>query len=121
MNQVLKNEITIKEGVPTLLVNSPLELKNFMLIDVRRPDEFNGELGHIDGAQLVTLGPDLDLFLNEKSKSGQFNQKILFICRSGVRSANATIKAMQLGFKEVYNMEGGMIAWNEKKFETSKS
>lgn len=82
------------------------------LIDVRRPDEFNGELSHIPGAQLVTLGPDLDSFLSTHDK----NDEIVFVCRSGARSGRATLQSIALGFSKSVNLQGGMILWNQKKF-----
>lgn len=110
----MKNTILNVDGVPTLQVHDPSELSQFILIDVRRADEYTGELGHIDGARLVTLGPDLEAYL----KSGNKDDKILFICRSGMRSANATLNALSLGYKSVFNMEGGMLLWNQKNFPT---
>ncbi len=80
----------------------------FKLIDVRRDDEFTGELGHIEGAELKTLGPDLMDYLSSEDKELQ----IAFICRSGGRSGNATALAIDLGFSKVYNMIGGMLEWN---------
>lgn len=99
-----------QDGVPTVRVNSVDELAGLVLIDVRRPDEYVGELGHIAGAKLVTLGPELEQFLQGADKTAE----TLFICRSGARSANATMFAQQLGFKSVYNLEGGMMAWNAR-------
>ena len=64
------------DGVPTLQINDPSTLNEYALIDVRRPEEFIGELGHIQGAKLVTLGPELDSYLEKENK----NTKILFIC-----------------------------------------
>ncbi len=108
----MKNTIVNIDGVPTVQVNDPSELGQFVLIDVRRPDEYTGELGHINGAKLVTLGPDLDTYLAHGNKE----DKILFICRSGMRSANATMNALSLGYKSVFNMEGGMLLWKQKNF-----
>jgi rhodanese-related sulfurtransferase len=108
----MKNTITMKENIPTLIINDPLLLSEYIMIDVRTEDEFNAELGHIDGAKKVTLGEELDLFLKNLDK----NKKILFICRSGARSGKATLQAMELGFNDVFNMDGGMLNWNEKKF-----
>ncbi len=104
------------DGVPTLQINDPSTLNEYALIDVRRPEEFIGELGHIQGAKLVTLGPELDSYLEKENK----NTKILFICRSGARSAHSTMQALSLGFKEVYNMEGGMIKWNANNFAITR-
>lgn len=99
------------QGVPTVRVEDTEELHGLDLVDVRRPDEFTGELGHIRGAVLKTLGPELDAHLASADRS----RPILFICRSGVRSATATTKAMEMGFKHVFNMEGGMLGWHNKK------
>ena len=83
-----------------------------LLVDVRRPEEYVGELGHVEGAKLVTLGPDLTNFLQAQDR----NQEVVFLCRSGARSGAATQESIQLGFKKTINMVGGMIRWNELKF-----
>lgn len=95
-------------GVPTIRIENKGDFIGFKLIDVRGPDEFTGELGHIPGAILQTLGAELESYLNSENK----NTPILFICRSGARSAAATRLARQMGFQEVYNMEGGMMYIN---------
>ncbi len=106
----------IVDGVPevtplVVLQNMPqVEAGKIQLIDVRRPDEFNNELGHVKGAQLVTLGPELTKYLERTDK----NQEIVFICRSGGRSGSATIESQKLGFKKTINMAGGMIRWNDE-------
>jgi len=79
------------------------------LIDVRRSDEFNSELGHIPGAELMTLGSELTSFLKKTDKSTE----IVFICRSGGRSAAATSESIKMGYQHVINMAGGMLRWNE--------
>jgi rhodanese-related sulfurtransferase len=81
------------------------------LIDVRRPEEFNGEFSHIEGAKLVTLGPELTEFL----VNGDKKQEIVFVCRSGGRSGAATAESIKLGYKLSMNMVGGMIRWTERK------
>lgn len=85
------------------------------LIDVRRPDEFTGELGHVPGATLLTLDQ-----LPEKLATLPKNKNIVFICRSGGRSAQATAFALENGFTDVYNMKGGMLLWNEYGLTTEK-
>lgn len=92
-------------------------LKYLRLIDVRRFDEFTGELGHIEHAELISLGKDLACFLEKADK----NQIMVFICRSGVRSLQATKESKLLGFKHTYNMIGGMLKWNELKFPVFQS
>ena len=78
--------------------------ENIKVVDVRRPEEFNGELGHIVGAELVTLETDLKDALEDWDRG----ETIVFVCRVGGRSAKATIAAQKMGYKDVYNMEGGM-------------
>jgi hydroxyacylglutathione hydrolase len=108
---------TIENGIPVI---QPQELyehaQGYKLIDVRRSDEFHGELGHIENASLVTLGPDLKAFLEKEDRKS----KIIFICRSGGRSGTATALSRELGFTDTYNMSGGMLLWNELQLPTIK-
>ena len=86
-----------------------------VIVDVRSPAEYKGELGHVPGSQLMVLDT-LDQRIQELPK----DKAIIFVCRSGGRSARASAFAMSLGFTEVYNMQGGMIRWNERGFKTEK-
>ena len=107
----------IIDGVPEVVCDDVLtHLRNLTLIDVRRPDEFDGELSHVPGARLVTLGPELDAFLGEHAK----DDEIVFICRSGARSARATLQASAMGFAKCVNLQGGMLSWNERKLPTKQ-
>lgn len=85
------------------------------LIDVRRPDEYTGELGHIPGAKLITLD-QLPGQMDQLPK----DQTIVFICRSGGRSGQAAAFALESGLSDVYNMKGGMLLWNEYGLATEK-
>jgi glyoxylase-like metal-dependent hydrolase (beta-lactamase superfamily II)/rhodanese-related sulfurtransferase len=76
------------------------------LIDVREPQEFNAELGHAPGAVLVPLGT-LPQRLGEIGK----DKPVALICRSGARSARATLFLRQNGFDRVANVSGGMLRW----------
>lgn len=103
----------IVDDVPEI---TPEEFKGHIgkitLIDVRRLEEFNGELSHIPGATLVTLGPDLDSFLSSHDKEDE----IVFVCRSGARSGRATLQGRAMGFSKCVNLKGGMLLWNQNKF-----
>ncbi len=83
--------------------------QDFILIDVRRSEEFNGELGHVRGARLIPLGPDLMRFLEATPR----HQEIVFTCRSGARSGQATALSRDFGFPHTMNLAGGMLLWNE--------
>lgn len=104
------------DGVPTLVLEAAQDVTGYILVDVRRDDEFTGELGHIKGASLKTLGPDLMKYLNTEDKK----KPILFICRSGARSASATMMALDMGFETVVNMQGGMMQWNQLGFSVQR-
>lgn len=106
------------DGVPEVSVEQVREvLGKVVMIDVRTPEEFNNELGHVPGSQLVTLGADLTKFLQEGDRSIE----IVFICRSGGRSGQATVESQKLGYKKTANMLGGMIQWNEKRFVVERT
>lgn len=111
--------IQINNGIPETTCEQVRVQMNTQvrLIDVRMPDEFNGELGHIDGAELVTLGPQLVSFLNGEDK----NQEIVFVCRSGGRSGAATAESLIRGFTKTSNLIGGMIQWNRLGFPIVKN
>jgi rhodanese-related sulfurtransferase len=104
--------------VPEVSPQEVLKLvKEAYIIDVRSNEEFTGELGHIAGSQLVTLGPPLMKFLNEMPDK---NKEIVFVCRGGVRSAQAVLMSHEFGYKNTISMNGGMSLWNELGFPTEK-
>jgi rhodanese-related sulfurtransferase len=112
-----KLNIQINYGIPEVSPqNLKDNLKGLRIIDVRRPDEFTGELGHIDGAELITLGPDLMKFLEQ----GDHDEEIVFVCRSGARSGQVTLVSKEMGYSNTANMSGGMILWNELKYLTKR-
>lgn len=81
-------------------------LKSVQIIDVREPEEFSGPLGHIAGARLVPLGT-----LEGEAASLSRETPIVAVCRSGARSAQATVILQRLGFTKVANLAGGMLRW----------
>jgi glyoxylase-like metal-dependent hydrolase (beta-lactamase superfamily II) len=91
-------------------------LGKMLIVDVRGPNEFNGELGHIPGSHQITLGPELKQFLEGYDR----NEKLFFVCRSGQRSADASKLALEMGFQKVAHLGGGMIAWNQNSFPVER-
>jgi sulfur dioxygenase len=76
------------------------------IIDVREPHEFSDVLGHIRGARLLPLSQLLDR-LGEIDKLSP----VVAVCRSGARSAQATVLLKNAGFGDVANLAGGMLRW----------
>lgn len=78
-------------------------------LDVRTAEEW--EEGHIAGAKLVTLGgkdfvPRTKAVIDPK-------QAVLVYCHSGGRSEEAAKELRAAGFSQVFEMEGGIAAWEE--------
>ena len=94
-------------GVPEI---APLwveeHVRQVRLLDVREVKEFDDELGHIAGATLIPLG-ELKGRLGELDKTAP----TVVYCRSGARSARATLVLQQSGFERVANLSGGMLRW----------
>ena len=76
-----------------------------ILIDVREADEFKDQ--HIGYAQSIPLSNFEENFKNIECPE---DQKIIFHCKSGSRSANAAEKAKSHAY-DIYSMDGGIEAW----------
>lgn len=79
---------------------------DFVFIDVREPFEY-AEFNL--GAQLIPLVTVAQAAMNELDEYKE--KEIVVHCRSGKRSATAQALMQQLGFKNVRNLEGGVLAW----------
>ena len=86
-----------------------IELNDAILVDVRTEDEYNS--GYIESSL------NIDYFSNEFSVNADKLDKtipIILYCRSGKRSSMSANKISKLGFKEIYNLEGGILEWIEE-------
>lgn len=86
-------------------------LRDVQIIDVREPAEFNGPLGHVPGARLVPLGK-----LGEAAPEISRARPVVTVCRSGARSAQATVLLAKAGYSKVANLSGGMLRWRAQRF-----
>ncbi|MCH3963662.1 MAG: rhodanese-like domain-containing protein [Clostridium sp.] len=84
---------------------------NFLLIDVRTPEEYSE--GHIPGSKNIPLQEFENII---KKMDINFNTDIVVYCRSGIRASNACDILNKLGFKSIYNF-GGIYNW---KYELKK-
>ena len=104
-----------EEAAPTVTVPeiTPKELKarldrgdDLYILDVREPHEY--QICQI-GGHLIPLG-DLPRRVNELDSS----REIVAHCRSGKRSADAVAFLRQAGFKKIWNLKGGILAWSDE-------
>jgi rhodanese-related sulfurtransferase len=79
------------------------------LLDVRQPEE-NAEFNI--GGILVPLGKIQGM--DTEDIDDLKDEEIICYCRSGNRSGNAALFLEQMGFSNVKNLAGGMLAWREK-------
>jgi glyoxylase-like metal-dependent hydrolase (beta-lactamase superfamily II)/rhodanese-related sulfurtransferase len=79
---------------------------SIQIVDVRERDEFDGPLGRIRGATCIPLG-ELPRHLDELSRE----RPVVAVCRSGARSAQASVLLSKSGFPHVANLAGGMLRW----------
>lgn len=86
------------------------------VIDVRTPSEF--EEGHIFGAKNIDIK---DASFEEKIKKLDYNESYIVNCQMGGRSARATAKMQELGFKNVKNLLGGITAWRASGLPVEKN
>jgi rhodanese-related sulfurtransferase len=84
-----------------------------VIVDVREDSEWNEQ--HIPGAIHIPLGQ-----LNERlSELKQYKDSpVITQCKSGGRSAKALDVLKSAGFSKVYNMDGGIIAWDKAGLKT---
>ncbi len=91
-------------------------LAEYDIIDVRSEEEFDGDLGHVEGSRLIPL-PELV----ERTHELDARSRLLLVCRSGNRSGQACDQLAKLGFADVTNLVGGMLAWNEAGLPVSRA
>lgn len=89
--------------------------KDALVLDVREESEFNG--GHIRDAKLIPL-------LKLKERIGELERyrerPIVVVCRSGNRSGTASALLGNREFAQVYNLVGGMMAWQKADLPLEK-
>lgn len=90
----------------TDFANKANELPHALIIDVRTPDEFSK--GHIQKAKNIDWnGDDFEKQIATLDKA----KPVFVYCLSGGRSSSAASKMRKDGFKEVYELDGGIMKW----------
>lgn len=79
-----------------------------LVVDVRNPDEFQGELGHIEGALNLPLNE-----LEERLDELPTDRPVTLVCQTDRRSLNAARVLRARGYPDVAVVRGGMKAWRD--------
>ena len=87
-----------------------LQNSGAIVIDVREPDET--AKGIIPGAEIVPRGM---LEFRVARLADDPDQPIVLYCRSGNRSALAALSLQNMGYRQVYSLDGGWRAWDEAR------
>ncbi|WP_138494712.1 rhodanese-like domain-containing protein [Paenibacillus pinistramenti] len=82
------------------------KVRGTIVIDVREPYEYIA--GHIPTVPLIPMG-EIAEYADDMDKEREY----VFICRSGQRSLNVARYFQELGFTNILNYEGGMLAWDK--------
>ena len=101
------------DGIKVVGVNEFSEVidsENIQLLDVRTPGEI------VDGkiANAIEINFFDDDFKQQISKLDK-DKPIAVYCKAGGRSNKAAHILYEIGFKEIYDLEGGYTSWKEKK------
>lgn len=83
-------------------------LQDIQIVDVRTPEEWSK--GTIKGANLINFYDDN--FQEQLNKLDR-KQPVFVYCASGGRSMKTLYKMKEMGFKEIYNLNGGISAWKQ--------
>tara|TARA_B100000508_G_C11346242_1_gene221684 strand:- start:110 stop:520 length:411 start_codon:yes stop_codon:yes gene_type:complete len=106
-----KSKVNEKEQVINVI--SPNDFSkmatNQVVVDVRTPKEY--QEGHIENAKNINFYDDnfLDQFANYNKE-----EPVFIYCKSGGRSGKAAKKLSDLGFKKVYDLQGGYLNWTKE-------
>jgi rhodanese-related sulfurtransferase len=78
-----------------------------VVVDVRGPDEFDGPLGHIDGARNIPLA-ELPTHTEELAAEGR---PLVMVCLTDKRSSQAAADLAAAGLRNIAVLRGGMKNW----------
>jgi rhodanese-related sulfurtransferase len=102
------NRVTAQEMRDALSKDSSIQL-----LDVRTTTEY--EVAHLKNAQNICV-TDSD-FKKRVAKLDK-NKPVYVYCKKGGRSARASEILKDLGFTKIYDLDGGIIAWDAEGLET---
>ena len=78
------------------------------VLDVRSAAEFDGELGHLEGAQLIPIDD-----LRARVAEVRVDKPVVVVCQTGKRSCLGAQILGKAGLTRIANLAGGMVRWRD--------
>jgi rhodanese-related sulfurtransferase len=104
------------ETIPPQNVSAKLNAgENLFVLDVREPAEY--QAGHIEGAVNI---PIRTLAQNLSKLPADKGTPVAVVCKSGIRAAYGTMTLKLVGYKNVKDISGGMLAWEKEGLPLKK-
>lgn len=104
------------QNVDALKFKDLIAKEDAILLDVRTPQEYSR--GHIKGSTSINIG---DPGFASKIGLLQKDKTILVYCMTGSRSSAAANYMNTLGFKKIYNLQYGLMEWNQYGYAIEQS
>ena len=102
---VVRTYAGVSEIAPEWVASHRREVE---VLDVRSPAEYAGELGHLEGAQLIPLDE-----LRARVSEVNAGKPVVVVCQTGKRSALGAAILAKAGVVRVANIAGGMVGWRD--------
>ncbi|MFC7356829.1 rhodanese-like domain-containing protein [Jejudonia soesokkakensis] len=105
--------VTVNRVTPQEMRAALLQDATIQLLDVRTPTEY--EASHLKSAQNICV-TDSDFI--ERAEELDKDKPVYVYCKKGGRSAKASKILKELGFTKIYDLNGGITAWDAEGLET---
>ncbi len=103
------------EKITVEQMSEAIKTSDIQLLDVRTSDEYFES--HLENAHNICV---TDSDFKEKAAGLDKEKPVYVYCKKGGRSAKAAQILKEMGFKKIYDMDGGILLWEEAGLETEK-
>jgi rhodanese-related sulfurtransferase len=110
IQELIDSALKKYSAISPLLAVTQMNSEDTVIVDVREEHEFSK--GHIENAINLPFGK----FESTWNQLEAYKKSpLILVCQSGTRSTPACKKLSKMGFEKVFNLTGGMQAWEDSK------